>query len=452
MSTAGEDERSIIETLSGDLAAASAGTGRSASDIPREVELKYLVRDVEALRAWLARDWGGALDGIEATDDGTVEVEDRYLDTAYGALEHAGFGARLRREDNGPFRINVKSASRERPGLGSKAEGHTSKALSQRVEVEGGANGDLDPDSWPPSAARELVDKLRDGARLRTLFTINQRRDRRTLQLEDGPVQVTLDWVAVFRGGRPLSAFSVLEVEAKSDSGAGLRRLAQLVEATGYVQPEPRSKEDIAREYVARAAEDPSYRLPLVPASPGVKADDSLGEAGRKVLRMHLARMLKFEAGTISGEDTEDLHKMRVATRRMRAAWQVFEGAYRGKVERRYSRELRNVARALGEVRDIDVLLEGLDAYLGSLPEPGRAGMEPLRVAWRNDREVGAQTSHRPTRQQVLPHIRGGLPRLHRVDWGGRSADAAWAYPASSETRPAHASSRPTSASAPTRR
>ena len=31
--------------------------------------------------------------------------------------------------------------------------------------------------------------------------------------------------------------------------------------------------------------------------------------------------MLHFEAGTRSGEDPEDLHKMRVATRRMRAAW-----------------------------------------------------------------------------------------------------------------------------------
>ena len=54
--------------------------------IPREVELKYLVRDLEALRAWLARDWGGALDGVESGNEATVEVEDRYVDTAYGAL------------------------------------------------------------------------------------------------------------------------------------------------------------------------------------------------------------------------------------------------------------------------------------------------------------------------------------------------------------------------------
>ena len=198
---------------------------------------------------------------------------------------------------------------------------------------------------------------------------------------------VTLDWVAVFRGARPLASFSILEVEA-AGRGTNLGRLAPLIEATGFVTPEPRSKEEIAREYVAQAAEDPAHRLPIVPTSPGVRADDPLAEAGRKVLRMHLARMLHFEAGTRSGEDTEDLHRMRVATRRMRAAWRVFDGAYRPRLQRRYVTELRTTARALGEVRDLDVLLEHLDSYVGKLPGPGRDAVEPLRQAWRRQREA----------------------------------------------------------------
>jgi triphosphatase len=103
---------------------------------------------------------------------------------------------------------------------------------------------------------------------------------------------------------------------------------------------------------------------------------------------MHLARMLHFEAGARSGEDPEDLHKMRVATRRMRAAWRVFGDAYRRKARRRYVKELRSVASALGEVRDIDVLLEDLEAYIAKLPGPGREAVEPLRSAWRRQREV----------------------------------------------------------------
>ncbi len=125
-----------------------------------------------------------------------------------------------------------------------------------------------------------------------------------------------------------------------------------------------------------------------MPASPGIRPDDSLAEAGRKVLRMHLARMLAFETGTRAGDDIEDLHKMRVATRRMRAAWRVFDGAYRPKLQRRYVAELRAIARALGEVRDIDVLLEHLDGYIARLPAAGQEAMEPLRGAWRRQREA----------------------------------------------------------------
>jgi len=362
------------------------GSGPPQPAIPREVELKYLVRDLEALRAWLARDWGGALDGVEFGNERTVEVEDRYIDTAYGALERAGFGARLRREDNGPYTVTVKSTSYDRPA--DDDDEREPKALSQRVEVEGPANERLDPDTWPSSAARELINEIRDKARLRTLFTINQRREKKTLALDDGAVLVALDRVSIFRGGRPLASFSVFEVEAGKGSGANLRRLAQMVEATGFVLPEPRSKEEIARHYVAQAAADPNHRLPRVPTSPGIKADDSLGAAGRKVLRMHLARMLQFEAGTRSGKDPEDLHKMRVATRRMRAAWRVFDGAYRPKVQRRYVKELRSIARVLGEVRDIDVLLADLESHIGHLPGPGREAVEPLRATWRRDREV----------------------------------------------------------------
>ena len=385
---------------SGDLTSGDvlppAGHAKPEPNIPREVELKYLVRDLEALRGWLDRDWGGALDGLEFGNERTVEVEDRYIDTAYGALEQAGFGARLRREDDGPYTVTVKSTSHERPaevGSGKKE----SKALSQRIEVEGPANERLDPDMWPSSAARELMNELRDGARMRLLFTINQRREKKTLALDDGPVQLALDRVSVFRGGRPLASFSVLELEISSSSGVDLNRLANLIEVTGFALPEPRSKEEIARHYVAQAAADRSHRLPSAPKSAGVRADDSLGAAGRKVLRMHLARMLQFEAGARSGEDPEDLHKMRVATRRMRAAWRVFDGAYRPKVQRRYVKELRSIARVLGDVRDLDVLIADLDGYIVSLPTPGREAVEPLRRAWRQQREV--------TRERMLAKL-----------------------------------------------
>ena len=133
---------------------------------------------------------------------------------------------------------------------------------------------------------------------------------------------------------------------------------------------------------------DALARPPLqVGKTPGVFAEDHLAEAGRKVLRFHLAKMLAVEPGTRSGEDPEDLHKMRVATRRQRAAWRVFGDAYDAKRTKRHRNRLRDVARRLGAVRDLDVLIAALDEYAGAQAEPERIAIQPLGDSWRVRRD-----------------------------------------------------------------
>ncbi len=121
--------------------------------------------------------------------------------------------------------------------------------------------------------------------------------------------------------------------------------------------------------------------------TPGVLPDDHLAEAGRKVLRFHLARMIAREDGTREGSDPEDLHSMRVATRRQRAAWRIFGEAFRGARTKTHRRRLREVASRLGAVRDLDVLIEAADQYRNDLPVVEQRGLEPLLAAWRVHRD-----------------------------------------------------------------
>lgn len=380
-------------------AGTAAGETETAAGLAttHELELKYSVPDPSALREWLGSGWGGAIAAAEMDPERVSSVEDRYFDTARGALARAGFGARLRRVEDGTTSLTVKSVSRDRPRVGPAASGPAAvgpaalAALAQRVEVEGPATARLDPTDWPSSPAQELVDELRGAARLRLLFTVRQRRHSRRISLPEGRVEVTLDQVTVLRGVRNVGTFCALEVEAADDRVDALARLADLLEASGLVTPEPRSKEEIARQMVSDAGAHPARPLPRVPKAPGISASDPLPAAGRKVLRMHLARMLSFEAGTRSGADIEDLHRMRVATRRMRGAWRVFEGTYRPRLQRRYVRELREAAAALGQVRDMDVLLDGLAAYERGLPDEGRTALAPLRADWVRQREEARQ-------------------------------------------------------------
>jgi CHAD domain-containing protein len=137
----------------------------------------------------------------------------------------------------------------------------------------------------------------------------------------------------------------------------------------------------------AKLEGDLEARLPIL-KNPGVTAEDLHAEAGRKVLRFHLARMLAREPGTRTGADPEELHGMRVATRRMRAAWRVFGDAYDPGRTKLFRRRLRELATLLGGVRDLDVLIEATEAYGEAIGAPDQAGLQPLLAAWRNDRDL----------------------------------------------------------------
>nr|MBA2555968.1 CHAD domain-containing protein [Chloroflexota bacterium] len=373
-----------------------------------EVELKYSVASSPELEQLVE---GLAADGVEVGPWREFEMRDRYLDTADGALGRAGYGARIRKTSDGTVLAlkrsrNVGADGRRRKGssgAGAGAKGAGAKqasgngvggnaaggrALHRRAEYEAPAGPGRDPSRWPESEARALLEAELKGAELRERFVLQQVRRERDVSADGSRAVLSLDRTTVRLGRRRLGTFETLEVELREGDEALLGTLAGRLEASGLVDPQPASKEQLAQAMV-----DAARRLPPVPSSPGITPEDPLAEAGRKVLAMHLARMLSREAGSRSGDDMEDVHKMRVATRRMRAAWRVFEDAYRPKRAKRYVAELKAVAAALGGVRDLDVLLGHVGGYGASLAREGdgdadaAAGLDPLVAHWRRARE-----------------------------------------------------------------
>jgi len=163
----------------------------------------------------------------------------------------------------------------------------------------------------------------------------------------------------------------------------------------GSIEPDPREAGTTAAplERDAAAPSPPEVAVlaaepPAVGRAPDVRADDPWAEAGRKILRFHLARMLARVPGVLAGEDAEEVHAMRVAARRMRAAWRVFGDGFERDAMRRYRGELREIGARLGAVRDLDVLIEILVTYGEHRSGRQRAGLEPLLAAWRAEREA----------------------------------------------------------------
>jgi CHAD domain-containing protein len=144
--------------------------------------------------------------------------------------------------------------------------------------------------------------------------------------------------------------------------------------------------------------------------APGVLPDDAMSEAGRKVLRFHFERMLEHEPGTRLGEDIEELHDMRVATRRMRSAFRVFSSYFDPDVLKPFLKGLQRTGRALGCVRDLDVFMEKAQRYLDELPEEERASLDPLLADWKEQREA--------KRAQMLEYLDGKRYQRFVRDFG----------------------------------
>lgn len=121
--------------------------------------------------------------------------------------------------------------------------------------------------------------------------------------------------------------------------------------------------------------------------NPGIGPDDQLAEAGRKIMRYQFAAMLSHEEGTRLGEDIEALHDMRVATRRLRAAFDVFLIAFKSGSLKPHLKGLRTTGRKLGSVRDLDVFIEKSQVYLDSLSDEAKSGLDPLLESLRKQRQ-----------------------------------------------------------------
>ncbi len=100
-----------------------------------------------------------------------------------------------------------------------------------------------------------------------------------------------------------------------------------------------------------------------------LSGDDALAEAGRKVMLRQFIQIVENQSGVIAGEDPEAVHDMRVATRRIRSTFHLLADYYKPKAISRFERQLKELARALGAVRDYDVLIEQVSGYRGTLQQ-----------------------------------------------------------------------------------
>ncbi|HYX50229.1 MAG TPA: CHAD domain-containing protein, partial [Ktedonobacteraceae bacterium] len=104
----------------------------------------------------------------------------------------------------------------------------------------------------------------------------------------------------------------------------------------------------------------------------------SFAEFGREILPKYAKKFVKWPDDVREQEDIEAVHKMRVASRRLRAALDAFESCVDPESFKQIDTRVKKLADALGTVRDTDVMISGLSNYMQEIASEEQAGVQWL--------------------------------------------------------------------------
>ena len=140
---------------------------------------------------------------------------------------------------------------------------------------------------------------------------------------------------------------------------------------------------------------------------PDLSAGEPYASAAAKVVAVRAAELIEHSRGVLDTQEIERVHDMRAASRRLRAALEIFEPCFPKRRFKEVLGEVKGLSDALGERRDRDVSIAFLEEFAAAMPEAERRGVGTLVTSLRGDQ----QDANRVLRGEVREE---GLERLER--------------------------------------
>ncbi len=128
-------------------------------------------------------------------------------------------------------------------------------------------------------------------------------------------------------------------------------------------------------------------------ASDTPPSHEPITRAGRRIVKKQLQKLVEGEDAVRAGTDVDAVHDTRVASRRLRSLFRLLGEYYSHKQLKGLSTPLRQLARDLGNVRDLDVLIENARHYAQALPPERQRSLEALLADWYAQRVAAHQAT-----------------------------------------------------------
>ena len=226
-----------------------------------------------------------------------------------------------------------------------------------------------------------------DASQLQPVFMSRIRRSTRLIHPDDATtVEVSCDEGHIETVEGATLPICELDLELKAGPPQALYELARALNETAPLRIEARSKADRGYALLSRDKDHdrPGRGFGKVELAPGQPAEEALSA----ILRHALWHMLAHDQAAVDGE-TEGVHQMRVALRRLRATFSLFRPMIPEEQRLWATSEMKWIASALGPARNWDVFADHLRPLEQHFPDaPGiaelsRKAQESRRTAYR---------------------------------------------------------------------
>jgi CHAD domain-containing protein len=329
----------------------------------REVEWQLASSDLGSVRRWLADH--GTIDGLVLEPRSTLQIFDTYLDTDDWRIHRAGFALRIRSE-SGKSEATLKSLR------SASAEVADRRELSETLE---NSESESIRQSIGPVGMR--VHAVSGAHALLPLFEVRTSRQRFAIRREDEAQQlgeIALDETVISRPhGEPQTSMQRVEVEALTGAHEPLEALVKTLRSDCALEEASDTKYSQGLKSVGLA---PGAAPEFAPTA--IEASMPVVDVALANLRRYLSAWHLHEPGARLGDNSEELHDLRLAGRRLDAILRQFRSSLPASFRRIWP-TLKKILRALGDVRDLDVALSGLETFRRELPESDQETVEPLK-------------------------------------------------------------------------
>lgn len=227
--------------------------------------------------------------------------------------------------------------------------------------------------STPPAALEELLFGLLRREPLTVIAKLRTHRSGIRVQPRDKPIaDVVIDRVRILNGRRVAGHLGEIKVERRTGKDKELAAIVTSLREAGAYNGDCRSK-------VFQA-------LNLNVSNPCPPKSAPLSERLKTIMQAQFQDILLHDPGTRLGKDPEELHQMRVGTRRFRALLQTARVLLEPEWYASLQEELRWLSTMLGTVRDQDVLINRLYTEADVLPPAERKIFERLFTTFETHR------------------------------------------------------------------